>query len=34
MALSSLNQRRWKNFKANRRAYWSLWLFLVLYDGG
>ena len=31
MALSSLNQRRWKNFKANRRAYWSLWLFLVLY---
>lgn len=31
MALSSLNQRRWRNFKANRRAYWSLWLFLVLY---
>ena len=31
MALSSLNQRRWRNFKANRRAYWSLWIFLVLY---
>ena len=31
MALSPLNQRRWRNFKANRRAFWSLWLFLVLY---
>jgi microcin C transport system permease protein len=31
MALSSLNQRRWRNFKANRRAFWSLWIFLVLY---
>lgn len=31
MALSPLNQRRWRNFKANRRAYWSLWIFLVLY---
>ena len=31
MALSPLNQRRWRNFKANRRAYWSLWVFLVLY---
>ena len=31
MALSALNQRRWRNFKANRRAYWSLWIFLVLY---
>jgi len=30
-ALSPLNQRRWKNFKANRRAYWSLWIFAVLY---
>ena len=29
--LSPLNQRRWRNFKANRRAYWSLWIFLVLY---
>jgi len=31
MALSPLNQRRWRNFKANRRAYWSLWIFAVLY---
>ena len=31
MALSTLNRRRWRNFKANRRAYWSLWIFLVLY---
>ncbi len=22
--LSPLNQRRWQNFKANRRGYWSL----------
>ncbi|MGB4907604.1 MAG: ABC transporter permease, partial [Tabrizicola sp.] len=31
MALSALNQRRWRNFKANRRAFWSLWLLLLLY---
>ena len=31
MALSPLNQRRWRNFKANRRAFWSLWTFLVLF---
>jgi microcin C transport system permease protein len=31
MALSPLNQRRWRNFKANRRAFWSLWLLLFLY---
>lgn len=30
-SLSPLNQRRWRNFKANRRAYWSLWIFLALY---
>jgi microcin C transport system permease protein len=29
--LSPLNARRWKNFKANRRGYWSLWIFLVLF---
>ncbi|MCV3736338.1 ABC transporter permease [Rhizobium sp. TRM96647] len=29
--LSPTNQRRWENFKANRRGYWSLWLFLVLF---
>lgn len=31
MALSPLNQRRWRNFKANRRAYWSLMVFSVLF---
>ncbi|MGB7260851.1 MAG: ABC transporter permease [Albidovulum sp.] len=31
MALSPLNARRWRNFKANGRAYWSLWIFLVLF---
>jgi microcin C transport system permease protein len=30
-ALSPLNQRRWRNFKANRRAYWSLIILGVLY---
>jgi microcin C transport system permease protein len=29
--LSPLNQRRWQNFKANRRGYWSLWVFLTLF---
>jgi microcin C transport system permease protein len=29
--LSPLNARRWQNFKANRRGYWSLWLFLLLF---
>ncbi|MEZ5777868.1 MAG: ABC transporter permease [Paracoccaceae bacterium] len=31
MRLSPLNQRRWRNFKANRRAFWSLWIFLLLF---
>tara|TARA_R110002049_G_scaffold307712_2_gene509087 strand:+ start:60509 stop:61615 length:1107 start_codon:yes stop_codon:yes gene_type:complete len=31
MALSPLNQRRWRNFTANRRAYWSMWIFAVLF---
>jgi microcin C transport system permease protein len=30
-ALSPINRRRWQNFKANRRGYWSLWIFLVLF---
>nr|MEC9420111.1 hypothetical protein [Pseudomonadota bacterium] len=29
--LSPINQRRLVNFKANRRGYWSLWIFLVLF---
>ncbi|AHD08196.1 ABC transporter permease [Phaeobacter gallaeciensis] len=31
MALSPLNQRRWSNFCRNRRAFWSLWIFSVLF---
>ncbi|MGE7991126.1 ABC transporter permease [Pseudomonas sp. NPDC089554] len=31
MALSPLNRRRFERFKANRRGWWSLWLFLVLF---
>ncbi|CAN5417508.1 ABC transporter permease [soil metagenome] len=31
LAMSPLNQRRWRNFKTNRRGYWSLWLFLALF---
>ncbi|MGC3938868.1 ABC transporter permease [Roseobacter sp. EG26] len=31
MALSPLNQRRWRNFKRNKRAFWSLWIFAVLF---
>jgi microcin C transport system permease protein len=30
-ALSPINQRRWRNFKTNRRGHFSLWLFLVLF---
>jgi microcin C transport system permease protein len=29
--LSPLNRRRLHNFKANRRGYWSFWIFLVLF---
>jgi microcin C transport system permease protein len=29
--LSPVNRRRWANFKANRRGYWSLWIFLALF---
>jgi microcin C transport system permease protein len=31
MRLSPLNQRRWQNFKRNRRAWYSLWIFGVLF---
>ncbi|MEW6641454.1 MAG: ABC transporter permease [Pseudomonadota bacterium] len=30
-APSPLNRRRWENFKANRRGYWSFWIFSVLF---
>ncbi|WP_342644178.1 ABC transporter permease [Rhodoligotrophos ferricapiens] len=29
--LSPINRRRWENFKAHRRGFWSLWIFLVLF---
>jgi microcin C transport system permease protein len=29
--LSPINQRRLSNFKANKRGYWSFWLFAVLF---
>jgi microcin C transport system permease protein len=29
--LSPPNLRRWQNFKANRRGYWSFWLFMLLF---
>jgi microcin C transport system permease protein len=31
LALSPLNRRRWECFKANRRGYWALWIFLALF---
>jgi microcin C transport system permease protein len=31
IAISPLNRRRWQNFKANTRGYWSFWVFLVLF---
>jgi microcin C transport system permease protein len=31
LRLSPINQRRWRNFKSNRRGYWSLWIFAVLF---
>ncbi len=31
MQLSPLNQRRWRNFTANRRAFWALMILMVLY---
>ena len=27
-----LNRRRWANFKANKRGFWSLWLFLFFFS--
>ncbi|MGO7211925.1 ABC transporter permease [Rhizobium ruizarguesonis] len=29
--LSPTNIRRWQNFRANDRGYWSLWLFMLLF---
>ncbi|MCL4766242.1 MAG: ABC transporter permease [Hyphomicrobiaceae bacterium] len=30
-SLTPINRRRWESFKANRRGYWSFWIFLVLF---
>ncbi|MFC4731618.1 ABC transporter permease [Salipiger abyssi] len=32
-ALSPLNKRRWRNFRKNGRAFWSLVIFLILFIG-
>ncbi len=29
--LSPLARRRWRNFRSNRRAFWSLWIFSALF---
>lgn len=29
--LTPINERRWQNFKANKRGYWSLWIFAFLF---
>ena len=29
--MSPLNARRWRNFRSNRRAYWSLVIFSILF---
>ncbi|MEX1234248.1 MAG: ABC transporter permease [Roseovarius sp.] len=31
MTLSPLNQRRWRNFRRNKRAFWSLILFVIVF---
>jgi microcin C transport system permease protein len=31
VTLSPINRRRWRNFKANKRGYWSLRIFLALF---
>ena len=30
-SLTPISQRRWQNFRSNKRGYWSLWLFMVLF---
>jgi len=31
LRLSPINARRMENFKSNRRGFWSLWIFLILF---
>ena len=33
MQWTQLHQERWNKFKANRRGYWSLWIFAFLFVG-
>ena len=30
LRLTPINRRRWENFRANKRGYWSFWIFLAL----
>ncbi len=31
MKITPITRRRLHNFKANRRGFWSLWIFLILF---
>jgi microcin C transport system permease protein len=31
MPVSQLTVRRWRNFRANRRGFWAMWVFLALF---
>ncbi|MFU0445404.1 microcin C ABC transporter permease [Pseudocitrobacter faecalis] len=31
MSLNPINQARWARFRHNRRGYWSLWIFLIIF---
>lgn len=31
MKLTPINQARWQRFKTNRRGYWSMWIFLLVF---
>ncbi len=31
LTLSPINQQRWQRFQRNRRAWWSLWIFLAIF---
>jgi len=31
MRMNTLNQARWARFRANKRGFWSLWIFLLLF---
>ncbi len=31
LSLSPITRRRWDNFRANKRGFWSLWIFLAIF---